>query len=384
MTVIYYTCPYYIDLAIDTIQAVKKEVNLHVIIEVTPACKNSTLINIDSLDEFEELETGERVLGKEKWAQFKPYFDGCGSVMFAIMANKKSYSLASLFKSLRLGKYIKSLKAEVIHFDTITTRCIGLYPFIRSKKMFITVHDPLPHSGEASWKENFPNWLFLSWAKGLFFYSDFARKQFAGGFKNIKAPSHIIRFQPVTFLSHFMSKETPKPGTILFFGRLSVYKGIDMLVEAIPKVLEHYPNEKFLIAGAPVPGFSVNESIVEKYKNNITIIPRFIDVAELVGFIERSKFVVCPYRDATQSGVVMTAFAVGKMVIATNVGSFSEYIKEEMNGLLTEPNKDAIADTIIAALKDEKYKQIEQKFDRHYSEELGRKNRDVMLNAYKN
>jgi glycosyltransferase involved in cell wall biosynthesis len=384
MVVIYYTCPYYLDTSIEVIKAIKRSVELHIVIEINPPCKNSTLVNIESLDGLNEIETGENVLGKEKWEQFKPYFEGAASVTFAIQSNKRSYSFTSLMKALRLGKYLKKLNADIIHFDTITTRAMGLYPYIRSKQLFITVHDPLPHSGEASWKENLPNWVFLSWAKGFFFYSDFASKQFSGHFTYTKGTKKTVRFQPVTFISYFKSKVPPEPDMILFFGRLSIYKGIDILIKAIPKVLEKYPDEKFMIAGAPVPGFSFDESIVEKYKNNITVISRFLDMDELVKYIEKAKFVVCPYRDATQSGVLMTALGVGKMVVATDVGSFSEYIQDNINGMLTLPDPDALANKIIEALDNKKYLQIETRLQNGYSNEIGKANENTILSMYKN
>jgi glycosyltransferase involved in cell wall biosynthesis len=51
---------------------------------------------------------------------------------------------------------------------------------------------------------------------------------------------------------------------------------------------------------------------------------------------------VCPYTDATQSGVAMTAFALGKPVIASNVGGFMDVINTGHNGILIPP-KDSIA-----------------------------------------
>src|SRR5690606_26719718 len=51
-----------------------------------------------------------------------------------------------------------------------------------------------------------------------------------------------------------------------------------------------------------------------------------------------SQFVVCPYKDATQSGVIMTSFALNKPVIATNVGGLKEMIIHNHSGILIEPN----------------------------------------------
>jgi glycosyltransferase involved in cell wall biosynthesis len=45
---------------------------------------------------------------------------------------------------------------------------------------------------------------------------------------------------------------------------------------------------------------------------------------------------VAPYKNATQSGMVSVALAYGVPIIATNVGSFSEYIKDGVNGFLVD------------------------------------------------
>ena len=57
---------------------------------------------------------------------------------------------------------------------------------------------------------------------------------------------------------------------------------------------------------------------------------------------------VCPYTDATQSGVIMSAFAFNKPVIATNVGGLPEMVKHNSYGLIIqEKDINALADNII-------------------------------------
>jgi glycosyltransferase involved in cell wall biosynthesis len=65
---------------------------------------------------------------------------------------------------------------------------------------------------------------------------------------------------------------------------------------------------------------------------------RFIPDDELAKLIQESLFVVCPYKDATQSGVVMSAFAFNKPVIATNVGGFPEQVLHDQYGLIVAPS----------------------------------------------
>ena len=54
--------------------------------------------------------------------------------------------------------------------------------------------------------------------------------------------------------------------------------------------------------------------------------------------IRNSKFVVCPYLSASQSGLPQTAFVYNKPVIATNVGGFAGIIDEGKSGYLIDKN----------------------------------------------
>ena len=57
----------------------------------------------------------------------------------------------------------------------------------------------------------------------------------------------------------------------------------------------------------------------------------------LAELVQNSSVVVCPYTDATQSGVVMSAYAFKKPVIATRVGGLPEMVDDGSTGLLIAP-----------------------------------------------
>ena len=218
-------------------------------------------------------------------------------------------------------------------------------------------------------------------AKGLFFYSVFARQQFDQHYKNIIAKRFIIRFQPFSYIKQFSNQTIKGNEAILFFGRILPYKGVDLLLSAIPSIVQKYPNQQFVIAGMPF-NCTLDAEVVKKYARNIQLIPAHINTEELAGLIRNSKFVICPYRDATQSGVLMTSYALGKMVLGTNVGAFPEYIQDKVNGLLTNPDAASIADVIITALDNNHFKELEQSVTNSYSESVGDSNRECMLGAY--
>jgi glycosyltransferase involved in cell wall biosynthesis len=219
--------------------------------------------------------------------------------------------------------------------------------------------------------------------KGYFFYSEFARNQFRVNYSKNLVPLFVIKFQPYSYVSQFQKNKNQEGTYILFFGRFSLYKGIDLLLAAIPEVLQKFPNQQFVIAGKS-EGYKLDENIIEKHKNNISVVSKYLSVEELVQCIADTKFIVCPYRDATQSGVLMTAHALGKMVIATNTGAFPEYINENVNGLLSAPQPKALATKIIQALNNDQYKKITHNIKSSYSDEIGTYNRKQIMTAYRN
>lgn len=383
MVVLYYTQTYFLDATLETIQSIKHQVELHIIIELSQESKTTTIIDIDSLDGLSIIEKCEHVLGRQKWKMIKKYFEGVATVDFVVFKNIKAISFATVKTVIVLSKYIKQFNPTVIHFDSLSLRATALYPFIKSKKIFITIHDPVKHSGEKNWKSNIPFRVFSKSIRGYFFYSEFACNQFRENFSKNLVPLFVIQFQPYSYVAQFQKNKNQQGTYILFFGRLSLYKGIDLLLDAIPDVLKIYPNEKFVIAGKS-ESYMLDENTIEKHKKNISIIPKYLSVEELVEYISGAKFLICPYRDATQSGVLMTAQALGKMVVATNVGAFPEYIKEDVNGLLAKPESKALAEKIIQALNNEQYKNLTKKVKCNYSDEIGGYNGKQILTAYQN
>lgn len=381
MVVLYYVNTYYLDAALETIQSLKKVVDLHVVIEISPESKKTNIIDIDDLTNYNYIEPIENVLSNSNYNQIKRYFTGILSVQFLIFKHRKSFSYASFKTAFKFNQYLNNIKPDCVHFDSVSPRIVGLLPFLFNTKVFITVHDPLPHSGEGSWKIQLTEFLYFKFARGLFFYSHFACDQFSATHSNVYSKKQIINFQPFTYIQQFSSHKETEESAILFFGRILHYKGVDLLLNAIPIILKKYPFQKFIIAGESI-NCALDVSFLSNYASNITYIDSYISTDLLASLIAHSKFVVCPYRDATQSGVLMTSNALGKIVLGTNVGAFPEYIFDNINGILMEPNHLSIANKIIQALDNNFYKDLEKLVNSNHSSELSLINQQRLLATY--
>ena len=278
----------------------------------------------------------------------------------------KVWQIKAVYTNLLLLIFLIKNKFGVIH----VTWPLNVYEFILyflHKKMLLTVHDPFPHTGLDTFivrlRRKVAFWLIPK----LIILNQTQREEFIRYYKI--EPSRIInsRMSSYTYLQSIKpcseSSVVPQAPFILFSGKISPYKGIDYLLPAMTKVHERFPKINLIVAGGGKFHFDV-----EPYKelDYIYIRNHFIPEEELVALMRASLFVVCPYTDATQSGVIMSAFAFARPVIATNVGGLPEMVINNKYGLIVkEKDVDAIVDGICLLLQ--KPELVE-----YYSEEISR------------
>ena len=152
---------------------------------------------------------------------------------------------------------------------------------------------------------------------------------------NLKSRAHLIHFGPFDSYQQYGNGKIVdgvESGYFLFLGRITEYKGLKLLYKAVEMC--GIQNLRIVVAGSGRD--IILDSIIKD--SRFVLINRYIRNDELVYLIKNCKAVVCPYIAASQSGLVQTAFALGKPVIATKVGAFPEIIANGKNGFLVEPN----------------------------------------------
>lgn len=169
------------------------------------------------------------------------------------------------------------------------------------------------------------------------------------------------------------------------FGNILSHKGADYLLEAMELVHKTIPSAKLVVAGR----WKWNYDKYDYFKNKsfIYLIDKFIPDSSLAQLIRNSSICVTPYLDATQSGVIMSAFAYNKPCIATNVGGLPEMVVDKKFGKIVPPkNIDALANSIIELLHDHNLL-CDYKYNIKNEYELGNKSwniiSDKLIDIYK-
>jgi glycosyltransferase involved in cell wall biosynthesis len=282
------------------------------------------------------------------------YWKDLDSFKFLVHTNTKAMHPISLWNGLQIGQYIKKLNPALIHLDVASMRVVPLLPKIHSIPIILNIHDTSPHTGENNWRINLARSLIFSQINKFILFNNNDRFLFCSEYK---VPETKVATLPLGVYKLYRNWINTKPEekylTLLFFGRLSPYKGLQTLFQAATIISQKIPNVRIIVAGKPIPGYKIPETPVLLQEGIIEILDRYIRNEELANLFQKATIVVCPYTDATQSAVVLTSYAFGKPVVATAVGGLPEYIDNEETGYLVQPrDPKALAEAIIKLLQE--------------------------------
>jgi glycosyltransferase involved in cell wall biosynthesis len=142
---------------------------------------------------------------------------------------------------------------------------------------------------------------------------------------------------------------------ILFFGYVRRYKGLHLLLEAMPQILKNIPL-KLLIVGEFYEDEETYRKEIQRLglADHVIVHSQYILNDEVALYFSACDVVVLPYISATQSGIVQIAYHFDKPVIATDVGGLAEVVLDGKTGYIVPPsNSEALAEA-VCTLYDEK------------------------------
>jgi glycosyltransferase involved in cell wall biosynthesis len=253
-----------------------------------------------------------------------------------------------------LIQQIRSFGADVLHLQQGSMWFnVGLL-FEHRFPVVLTVHDPHQHIGDQlSRKTPYFFWkLGFRRADQTIAHNRYVQEclQYELGVPGQSV--HVIPHIQIGQAAGAAFPTTDDGRTVLFFGRIWPYKGLEYLIRAEPWITMQIPDVKIVIAGTGEDLDRYRRMMV--HPERFVVLNRHISEEEASRLFQQSSLVVLPYIESSQSGVVPVAFSYGKPVVATEVGGLPEMIVDGVTGTLV-PVRDerTLANAIVTLLTDD-------------------------------
>jgi D-inositol-3-phosphate glycosyltransferase len=284
----------------------------------------------------------------------------------------------------RLLRYVSRVKPKIIHilwnnkFEYFDRTILMLYLKLLGKRVVFTAHNV--NKAKRDSEDSPLNRLTLrcqyrladcTFAHTEKMKSEIMKEFGVKGSAVTVIPFGVYNVLPDTDLTPREAKQKLGIGmderTILFFGRIVPYKGLEYLLAALGKAYARNPNYRLIIAGEPMKGYEhymadMLQTIEHApYRDRVIQKLVFIKDEETELYFKAADALALPYKDIFQSGVLFVGFTYGLPVIGADVGSFREDIIEGKTGYVFKPgDSDDLANAIEKYFESDLYKELER------------------------
>lgn len=277
-------------------------------------------------------------------------------------------------KFQELADLIRSMKPDILIYPMFYTWNPLIQREMRDIPAIVAVHDPIPHPGLQNNAFRILEDVSIHMAKRCLVFS----QELVGPLEKRGVPKESIDVIPLGSLNtqthlSFRQNESINSSirddnkTLLFFGRITAYKGLDILLKAYRQISDKYDLRLIIVGdGNILPYHPLLEDL-----SNIEIVNRWVTESEIERFFGQADIVVLPYTSASQSGVIALAASYGLPVIATRTGGIPEQITDGVTGVLITPGSVKELLYAIEKLLDapERARQLGNKLQQKYQRE---------------
>lgn len=295
------------------------------------------------------------VLPKSRLAALAPWLDPAIDVRPIDWPRHRS--LANPAFLWRLTRLIRQLKPDLVHVLSNTVLWMNLaVPFWRGRPLVTTVHDVRLHPGDRD-TATLPGWsprLMARQSPDLVVHGAALRRDAIAHFGKPEARVQVLphpairRYADLARAEGLRRTESKDTFTVLLFGRIFAYKGLDQLIQAEKLLGNSIPGLRIVVAGRGDDPMALSASMGDPARYDIR--HRFIEDREVAQLFLDADLIVLPYREASQSGVIPVAATFGKPVVVTDVGELRDTVVPHGLGLVVPPGDPAELARAIARM----------------------------------
>jgi glycosyltransferase involved in cell wall biosynthesis len=298
-----------------------------------------------------------------KWTRTADRFEAWKHFYSLSHGKKREGVSAPLWRLVKAAEHLKDmrrfvprmreLRPDVIHFQWLPVPLLdGLYlrDLSQVAPLVLTIHNARPHGSLVQRLfQDFRRTAILRSFQAIIVHSEFTKRQIV---KMNWAPAERIHVIPHGVLDYYLaldgssqaaptsSSSSNSNQTVMFFGNIESYKGLDVLIRAFALLpAELQARTQLLVAGSP----NIDISPLKKLAHDLGVERRmvwklgYVREEEVPQLFRSASIVALPYRAIDQSGVLMTAVAFGKAIVASRTGGFPEVIRDGVQGILVSP-----------------------------------------------
>jgi len=151
--------------------------------------------------------------------------------------------------------------------------------------------------------------------------------------------------------------------TILFFGLIRNYKGLDVLLRAANELKNKNIQFRLLIVGECYEKENKYNRLISDFKlqKHTQWINEYVPDRDINLYFSASDLVVLPYKKASQSGIIPIAYNYNKIVLVSDVNGLNEFVENEKTGYLFESsNYKNLSDKICQINKEHDFNKSEK------------------------
>lgn len=256
---------------------------------------------------------------------------------------------ASLGMVRSLFQAIGDVRPQVVHQLAWNPWLNLALPAFPDVPLVATIHDARRHPGDRPIPLHSWQWR---WADRVIVHAEAIKRQMIEQHRVAADKIDVIPHGLFSIYRTWSQAEVVEQNhTVLFFGRIRAYKGLQYLIEAEPLITAQVPEARIVIAGEGDP-FETYERMMVNAEHFAVYNYRIPDDM-VTRLFQEASVVALPYTEASQSGVLAIAYALGKPVVSTRVGGIPEVVEHGKTGFLVPPgDPERLAEAIVTLLKD--------------------------------